>query len=305
MEILQREAVYLWYYVSVQLSQIFWYWVLGMVLGSAVSVFAKNAIHHAFASLNCALPNTLGIVIASFLGIASPLCMYGTIPLAASFAQGGMKESWLAAFMMASIMLNPQLIIYSAALGPTLLAVRIISSLCCGIAAGVLVQLCAGGRFFDFQSLGAVPNNRDTDRRLLMRYLKNLGRNLRATGPYFMLGVLLAALFQRYVPAETMTALFGGNEALGVLMAATIGVPLYACGGGTVPLLQQWLWNGMSAGSATAFMITGPATKITNLGALKMALGVRHFLAYLVFVALFALFSGWLVNGFLPTSDIL
>ena len=30
-----------------------------------------------------------------------------------------------------------------------------------------------------------------------------------------------------------MTALFGGNEALGVLMAATIGVPLYACGGGT------------------------------------------------------------------------
>ena len=48
---------------------------------------------------------------------------------------------------------------------------------------------------------------------------------------YFLMGVLLSALFQRYVPAEAMTALFGGNEALGVLMAATIGVPLYACGG--------------------------------------------------------------------------
>lgn len=43
-------------------------------------------------------------------------------------------------------------------------------------------------------------------------------------------------------------------------MAATIGVPLYACGGGTIPLLQAWLANGMTLGSATAFMITRPAT---------------------------------------------
>ena len=33
-------------------------------------------------------------------------------------------------------------------------------------------------------------------------------------------------------------------------MAATIGVPLYACGGGTIPLLQAWLMDGMSVGSA-------------------------------------------------------
>ena len=70
-----------------------------------------------------------------------------------------------------------------------------------------------------------------------------------------------------------MVHVFGGNEAWGVLMAATIGVPLHACGGGTIPLLQQWLWEGMSLGSAAAFMITGPATKITNLGALKIAMG--------------------------------
>lgn len=298
MEILQREGIYLWYYVSVQLSQIFWYWVLGMLLGSFVSVFAKNAIHGAFVSLNRALPNALGIVIASLLGIASPLCMYGTIPLAASFARSGMKESWLAAFMMASILLNPQLIIYSAALGPTMLAVRIISSLCCGIVAGTLVQIFADERFFDFRSLRTVPTNRDTDKCLLIRYLKNLGRNMRATGPYFLLGVLLAALFQRYVPTETMTALFGGNEALGVLMAATIGVPLYVCGGGTVPLLQQWLLDGMSEGSAAAFMITGPATKITNLGALKIVLGLRYFIVYLFFVVLFALLCGCIINGF-------
>ena len=36
--ILRRELISLWYYFSVQLEQIFPYWVLGMVLGSAVHV---------------------------------------------------------------------------------------------------------------------------------------------------------------------------------------------------------------------------------------------------------------------------
>ena len=93
-----------------------------------------------------------------------------------------------------------------------------------------------------------------------------------------------------------MVNVFGGNEAWGILMAATIGVPLYACGGGTIPLLQEWLLSGMSMGSASAFMITGPATKITNLGALKIAMGWKRFLLYILFVMLFAFLSGLAVN---------
>lgn len=81
-----------------------------------------------------------------------------------------------------------------------------------------------------------------------------------------------------------------------MLMAATIGVPLYACGGGTIPLLQAWLIDGMSMGSAAAFMITGPSTKITNLGALKMVLGMRNFIIYLIFVMVFAFSTGLIVN---------
>lgn len=93
-----------------------------------------------------------------------------------------------------------------------------------------------------------------------------------------------------------MTALFGGDEALGVLMAATIGVPLYACGGGTIPLLQQWLWNGMRVGSAASFILTGPATKITNLGAVKIVLGTKRFLLYLAYIVAFSLVTGMAVN---------
>lgn len=295
-EIIQREAVYLWYYFDLQLRQILPYFLLGILLGSIISVFVKDHIHGLFRSLGNKKLGFLGIIIASILGIASPLCMYGTIPLAASFSKSGIRDDWLAAFMMSSILLNPQLIIYSTALGGTALGIRIGSCFLCGIAAGVLVRIFYKDKpFFNFTGFDE-PKNRDTDPNLFVRLLKNIGRNFKATALWFFIGVVLSTLFQRYVPAEFISGLFGKNEGFGVLMAATIGVPLYACGGGTIPLLIQWLADGMSMGSASAFMITGPATKITNLGAVKIVLGIKRFLLYLAFVMLFSLITGLLVN---------
>lgn len=356
LDIIKREAIYLWYYFDIQLRQIFLYWVFGILLGSAISVFAKKWIHGAAEFLGKKIPGIVGLVFASALGIASPLCMYGTIPICAAFSKKGVKDDFLAAFMMSSILLNPQLIVYSAALGSKILAVRIASCFLCGIVAGLAVKIYCGNfvatdgdlgensanlqgeafrrvrdwsaaegvpkrsegmerqrkrakldrksdlglagtpkKFFDFSAFGD-SREKDTDKNFFLRYLKNVLRNVRATGFWFLLGIFLSAVFQRYVSADVAARLFGRNEGFGVLMAATVGVPLYVCGGGTIPLLLDWLANGMSAGSAAAFMITGPATKITNLGALKIALGVKNFALYILFVMAFSFGTGILVN---------
>lgn len=296
-KILHREFVYIWYYFDIQFRQIFCYWILGMAIGSLISVFAKDRIHSLFARMQGKKLGLFGIIPTCLLGIASPLCMYGTIPIAASFRKQGMREDWLAAFMMASILLNPQLIIYSAALGGTTLAVRIVTCFICGCIAGLLLFLFYRDKeFFNFKGFEEHASH-DTHPNLLFRYLLNFWRNIKATGLYFLFGILLSALFQRYVPQDIMVNVFGGNKAWGILMAATIGVPLYACGGGTIPLLQEWLWNGMSMGSAAAFMLTGPSTKITNLGALKIVMGWKRFLLYIAFVMTFSFISGLIVNA--------
>jgi uncharacterized membrane protein YraQ (UPF0718 family) len=295
-DILIRELTYFWYYFSIQLYQIVGYWVLGMVLGSVISVFGKEKIHEMFASMQDKKLGALGLLPASLLGIASPLCMYGTIPITASFANKGMEEDWIAAFMMSSILLNPQLLFYSAALGPTALIIRFVSCFVCGAVAGLCVRIFyKTKKFFTFTAFEENESH-DTDPNLFIRLLKNIGRNIKATALYFLIGVALSALFQRYVPPDAMAALFGRNRGFGLLMAATIGVPLYVCGGGTIPLLMGWLQTGMSMGSATSFMITGPATKITNLGAVKIVLGIKNFALYIAFTIVFALLSGFFVD---------
>ncbi|AEE15592.1 permease [Treponema brennaborense] len=328
-EIVRRECVYLWYYVCLQVQLIVPYWVLGLLLGSAVSVFLKDRIASLFlasartsepqnaelrtAELQNAAPrfggkknaeprtvSFRGLVPASLLGIASPLCMYGTVPLAASFSVAGAGDGILAAFMTASVLLNPQLLLYTAALGKTAVAVRFASCLLCGVAAGFAVRLYCrvrGKPFFKFTGFSAATS-RDTDPNAALRYLKNLWRNVRATGPWFLAGIAAAAAYQRYVPAEVVGRLFGKHEAFGLLTAAALGVPLYVCGGGTVALMAGWLADGMSMGAAAAFMISGPATKITNLGALKTVLGSGHFFAYIGFSVVFAAAAGFVTDLF-------
>lgn len=299
-EVLKRDLIYLWYYSDIQFRQIFKYWLIGILIGSLISVFAKNKINIIISKTNEKKWGLFGIIPTCILGIISPLCMYGTIPIAASLANKGMREDYIASFCMASILLNPQLIIYSMALGNVLVAIRIISCALCGVVAGLLIYLFyhkKNKKFFDFSKFEITIHNKDVDKSLIIRYLKNVLRNIKATGIYFLLGIVLSAAFQLYVPAELMINIFGGNKAFGILMAATIGVPLYICGGGTIPLIRSWLSRGMSMGAATSFMITGPATKITNLSALKICLGLKNFIIYISYVIIFSLISGLIVNS--------
>ncbi|MBO5241187.1 MAG: permease, partial [Lachnospiraceae bacterium] len=106
-DIIKREFIYLGYYFLVQFRQIFLYWVVGMVIGSIISVFFKDKIHNLMRNMKSDGSSIIGITFASMLGVASPLCMYGTIPIAASFSKGGIRDEWLASFMMSSILLNP------------------------------------------------------------------------------------------------------------------------------------------------------------------------------------------------------
>jgi uncharacterized membrane protein YraQ (UPF0718 family) len=307
-EAISRELVYFWYYFSVQLRQVFWYWVLGMTLGSLVSVFGKEKIHRAFTALHGKKLGILGVFPASLLGIASPLCMYGTIPIAASFAVKGMRQDWIAAFMTASVLLNPQILFYSAALGLPVLVIRFTVCLLCGALAGICIRfLSADKPFFTFTNFekatdgepsGSGPSGLSINPHPVLRFLNSFGRNIKATGLYFLAGITLSALFQRFVPQEVFIRLFGSNRGFGILMAATVGVPLYVCGGGTIPLILAWMHNGMSTGAVTSFLIAGPAMKITNLGALKIVLGIKPFLYYILFIVVFAFFTGLSIDIF-------
>ena len=298
LDLIKRELIYLWYYSDLQVRQLMPYYIVGTLLGSFIAVFLKSKLSLLLQRAP-SLPY-VSLLLSAILGFLSPICMFGTLPLAAALFQAGMRQATLACFMMSSVLLNPQLIIYSSALGEAPFYLRLSSSLIMALCAGILIMHCFKKQsFFNFAAFSGTMRNRDTAPNVILRYIFNVGRNLKATLPYFVVGIVLSALLTIHLPPALISDIFGRDDYCGVLIAAALGVPLYMCGGGTIPLLMMALDGGMSLGAATAFMLSGPATKLTNLSALKAVLGWSHFAAYLIFVLVFSTLGGLLINLFL------
>ena len=281
-------------------KQIAPYWASGLLAGSLVSVFLSNKIINKMVSLSTGKFWLLPLGLASALGIISPLCMYGTVPIIAALGKKGTPQHLLAAFMVSSILLNPNIFILSFALGSggtqgALLAlVRLGLSLFSGILAGVLVFL-----FFRNKELFSLERFAEQEDKPKKVFIFDLFKAFRITVPYLLIGITLTALFDRYIPPDWISIMFGSKRGLGVLFATSLSIPLYACGGGTIPLINAWLHAGMGQGDAMAFMLAGPALKVNNLAAVKMILGVKNFVIYILYSIVFAFLAGIVINGIL------
>jgi len=285
-----HELYMLWRSVTAQFLLFLPYWASGLIAGSLVSVYLSERITAKMTRLNSGKGNFLPICAASALGIVSPLCMHGTVPVIAALGHKHVPQHQLAAFMVGSVLLNPNLFLLGFALGPEIALTRLLLAFICGNLAGAFVLILFKHRpLFDFSRFAPAGKEKKT-------FLRDLLKAVRITTPYFLLGIVLTTLFYRYMPTEWIARMFGARRGLGVLFAASMSVPLYACGGGVIPLIRAWLFAGMNPGDALAFMIAGPATKINNLSAVKMILGVRHFLLYLAYCISFAMIAGLLVG---------
>ena len=284
---LNHELYMLWNGIWSQLRMIAPYWLTGLFAGSLVSVYLSGKIAEKVSQLTAG--RIWVICFAAFLGMASPLCMFGTVPLIAALGKKGVPQHILAAFMVSSVLLNPNLWLVTLVLGLEIALLRLFLAFLCGVLAGVTV-------LYVFKSKALFSFNKFGDKKVKKKFLlSDLLKAMRITAPYLLLGVVLTALGERYIPPEWIAGMFGQRRGLGVLFATTLSVPLYICGAGTIPLINAWLAAGMGRGEAMTFMLAGPATKINNLSAVKMILGKRNFLLYLGYIVSFAMLVGWIL----------
>jgi len=132
---------------------------------------------------------------------------------------------------------------------------------------------------------------------------KRFGKDMLKTGEivvyYFTIGVILAGLLRYFIPAGWVTRLVGGGKWYSTALAGMAGVPFYACGGGTLPLVRVMVEKGMTPGAALAFLTAGPATRITPLAALAAVLNKRILVYYVFLVFVGATILGY-VYDFVP-----
>jgi uncharacterized membrane protein YraQ (UPF0718 family) len=90
----------------------------------------------------------------------------------------------------------------------------------------------------------------------------------------------------------------GGNQSLSVFAAVALGIPLYACGGGAIPVMQVLYESGLSGGAVLAFFISGPGTRLSTIAALFTCMPRKLSVVYVSVIIIGAVVFGFVYNIF-------
>ena len=274
-----------------QLKAVGPWWLAGLLAGSLISAYLTQDMIDKVYRMRKDSFSLFSATLAAFIGTASPLCMYGTIPVIVALGRKGVPQSTLTAFMMSSILLNPNIFFLTFALGTSAAMWRLGLCVFAGVLSGWLADVFfRRGQVFDLDKFapGVAPVGKT--------FMSDLKKSFGITAPYFVIGVLLATLFEVLIPREWVNLVLGVNPTFEVLAAVIISVPVYTCDGAVISLLRTWQEMGLSEGSVVAFLLSGAATKIAKLGAIKIVLGMRNFGIYLAFILLFSFVAGCVIN---------
>lgn len=253
-----------------------------------------------------AMSNTpaLSILFSSLFGMSSPLCTYGTIPIVIQLYRGGVSLAPLLTFLSASSLMNPQLFMITwGGLGVEFALFRLVCTLAFSLMLGAVVfflekrflstsEQAVNKRFTRTES-----TEKDIRSFKLTDFLRSSYSNLEFVGLYVVAGIVLSALLEAFVPVSSILSRINGAEWIDIVAMSVLGIPLYACGGAVIPLVDTLLNNGMSVGAAMAFLIVGPGTRITPLMALGSFLSKKMLAYYVSALLLFSIVSGMLINA--------
>jgi uncharacterized membrane protein YraQ (UPF0718 family) len=253
-----------------------------------------------------AMQNTpvLSILISSVIGMFSPLCTYGTIPIVIQLYRGGVSLAPLLTFLSASSLMNPQLFLITwGGLGTGFAFFRLVCALMFSLMLGAAVFFLEK-RFLNTSEQAVNPRftrtestEKDIRSFQLTGFLRSSYSNLEFVGVYVVGGVVLSGLLEAFVPVASLLSSTNGSAWIDIIAMSVLGIPLYACGGAVIPLVDTLLESGLSVGAAMAFLIVGPGTRITPLLALGSFLSRRMLAYYVGALLVFSIVAGMLINA--------
>jgi uncharacterized membrane protein YraQ (UPF0718 family) len=119
---------------------------------------------------------------------------------------------------------------------------------------------------------------------------------LRELGLWMVLGVLLGAAIETFVPEHLLTQYLGGASLLGLLAALVVAGIFSADSLGSLPWVQSLLTKGLGAGSAMILLVAGVGTNVSTLGPVGQVMGRRTAIWYASSVVLLAAIFGFILN---------
>jgi hypothetical protein len=246
----------------------------------------------------------LAAVAGAFLGLIFPVCECGVIPLTRRLLRKGLPLSAGISFLLAAPVINPIVILSTAtAFGfGKVLWLRLGLSLVIAITTGLVFSVETNPQVVIRELPDDHEHHHEQDSvTLFAKWRTALLITLDEffeMGRYLIVGALLAALMQTFIPQSALLSVGQGPLLSGVVMAA-LAVLLSICS--TVDaFVALGFVNTFNAGSIITFLVFGPMVDIKSILMYARAFQPRSVLYLVLFPLLMSLLAGLLINLYFP-----
>lgn len=275
-----------------------------LAIGYLKATGAENLLAKAFVGRE-----TQMIVMAALLGGLSPFCSCEVIPFIAALLAVGAPLSAVMAFWLSSPLMDPAMfLITSGTLGFDFAIGKTVAAVAMGLFGGTLTMLFAKSAVFQdplrekpqvggccgvkkpFSGTPVWKFWTEADRREVFKdaTLENAVFLLK----WLALAYMIEALMIRYIPAEWIANILGGDGVGTIALGAIVGAPAYLNGYAAVPLVDALLQSGMANGAAMSFMVAGGVSSIPAAIAVWALVKPRVFASYMGFAITGATLTG-------------
>lgn len=302
--------------------------LLGTIISSLIQVFVSEDM------IMRILPkkNILRLVFASLIGLVFPVCECAIIPITRGLIRKGMPTGPAIAFMIATPIINPIVLLSTYNAFPTM-PEMVIYRAAGGFFGAILIGLfvnraegkavlkndpatsCGCGHKHEHgagtacscaehgvsQCPGDTHGHSDECDKwgTLKAVLSHTNAELQSVGMYLIFGAVIAACMQMAVPTEVLASI-GGGRVVSILVMMLLAFVLSLCSEADAFVASTFLLQ-FSGASVLAFLITGPMIDIKNtlmmLGSFKKGFVVRVILTILLVCFLLALAASFMMGG--------
>jgi uncharacterized protein len=290
-----REAAVTVLYESFALvAQMAPYMLLGLLAAGALHVLLPLGT----AARHLGGPGVKPVLKAVLLGVPLPICSCGVVPIAASLRKSGAGNGATIGFLITTPTTGVDSILATySVLGGAFAVLRVAATTVLGLVAGLGTALVSGTDQAKAEApIEAGAAGRGVAGRIAaaLRYaaVELFGGIARP----FAIGIALGGILTYFLPAGILEHTIGHGFLSYVAMMA-IGIPLYVCASGSIPLAVALVAKGLSPGAALVFLIAGPATNVATVAIVGKMLGRKPLAVYLSTLIVGSIAAGYAADA--------
>lgn len=244
-----------------------------------------------------------GNIFGALLGTVTPFCSCSSIPLFIGFTSAGLPLGVTFSFLISSPLVDlASFLILMSFFGFKIALAYVVVGLVLAVAGGTIIDKLkmekhVEGYVMEIERVDVEIS--DMTRRERTDYSKGQVKEIiHRVWLYVLIGVGIGAAIHNWIPQSIIEAVIGDNNPFSVILAAAVGIPMYADIFGTIPIAEALFGKGVAVGTVLSFMMAVTALSLPSMVMLSKVVKPKLLGLFIGLVSFGIILIGYLFNAF-------